>query len=287
MWQHIGVVFCEQFILICKSRSRNCYLLLGFSLYLNLLLNFFQLTKGLRLNSYPVSLQIFSSLPLAVNPVGLTTYWCYFSWIIVYNLVTIYSITTKIWYLVAPLSRLSVYQISRPSDNSFVFYSNFHTFMKRRKKNSAKFWRFISRKRLAWFSWNVRWWRWPAFPVLKSFSFIKVSRSYVYVKITLLFFLLITHECGVPASWAARHTTVCLDLFACLGSDSKSWLSLSHYVYKRRHDSIARNIHFWLICAKGLFTSNYCTVCFEIIVSYKVVSERPEVILWINMHTHM
>jgi len=38
----------------------------------------------LRFNSYPVSLQIFSSLPLAVNPVGVTTYWCYFSRIIIY-----------------------------------------------------------------------------------------------------------------------------------------------------------------------------------------------------------
>jgi len=47
----------------------------------------------------------------------------------------------------------------------------------------------------------------------KTFGFVKVSRSYVYVKISLLyvFFLLITHGCGVPASWAARHTTVCLD----------------------------------------------------------------------------
>jgi len=31
------------------------------------------------------------------------------------------------------------------------------------------------------------------------------------VKIAFLFFLLITHWCGAPASWAARHTTVCLD----------------------------------------------------------------------------
>jgi len=32
------------------------------------------------------------------------------------------------------------------------------------------------------------------------------------VKITFLFFLLITHWCGAPASWATRHTTVCLDI---------------------------------------------------------------------------
>jgi len=58
----------------------------------------------------------------------------------------------------------------------------------------------------------VRWWHWPAFPPQKLFCFVKVSRSYVYMKIVFLFFLLITHWCGAPASWAARHTTVCLDL---------------------------------------------------------------------------
>jgi len=45
----------------------------------------------------------------------------------------------------------------------------------------------------------------------KSFGFVKVSRSYVCVKIALLFFLLIIHRCSAPASWATQHTTVCLD----------------------------------------------------------------------------
>jgi len=45
----------------------------------------------------------------------------------------------------------------------------------------------------------------------KSFGFVKVSWSYVCMKIALLFFLLITHRCGAPASWAAQNTTVCLD----------------------------------------------------------------------------
>jgi len=30
------------------------------------------------------------------------------------------------------------------------------------------------------------------------------------VKIALLFFLLITHRCGAPASWATQDTTMCL-----------------------------------------------------------------------------
>jgi len=103
---------------------------------------------------------------------------------------------------------------------TFVFYNNFQTLTKRRKKkrSPANFRRFISRKPPVQFSWNlkceiwnVRWWHWLAFPLQKSFDFIKVSWSYVYVKIALLFFLLITHGYGTPASWATRHTTVCLD----------------------------------------------------------------------------
>jgi len=49
----------------------------------------------LRFNSYPVSLPIFSFLPLAVYPVGVTTHWCYFLRIIIYIVVTIYGIASK------------------------------------------------------------------------------------------------------------------------------------------------------------------------------------------------
>ena len=40
----------------------------------------------------------------------------------------------------------------------------------------------------------------------------KESQSYIGVKIAFSFFLLIYSRCGAPASWAARHTIVCLDL---------------------------------------------------------------------------
>jgi len=50
------------------------------------------------------------------------------------------------------------------------------------------------------------------YPLQKSVGFVEVSQSYICVKIALLFFLLITHGCGAPASWAARHTIVCLDI---------------------------------------------------------------------------
>ena len=39
----------------------------------------------------------------------------------------------------------------------------------------------------------------------------KGSQSYIGVKIAFSFFLLIYSRCGAPTSWAARHTTVCLD----------------------------------------------------------------------------
>jgi len=142
----------------------------------------------LRLNSYPVSFLIFSSLPLVVNPVGVTTYRCYFSQIIVYNLVTIYGIATKLGIRLHPYTD---FQCTKLQGNQIMPLCLIATFTPLRKeeekkrRHSANFWRFISRKRLAWF-WNVRRWRWPAFPALKSFGFIKVSRRYVYVSWLIL-----------------------------------------------------------------------------------------------------
>jgi len=61
-----------------------------------------QITKGLKYNSYSVFLAIFSFLPLAVYLVGVTTYWCYFLGIIIYNFVTIYGIATKFGITMCP-----------------------------------------------------------------------------------------------------------------------------------------------------------------------------------------
>jgi len=78
---------------------------------------------------------MFSFLPFVVYPVGMTTYWCNF----VNNCkqlceCVLYSNHT--WYQDAPLHHLSVYQISRQSDNPFSLYGNFNTFTKRKKKLS-------------------------------------------------------------------------------------------------------------------------------------------------------
>ena len=42
----------------------------------------------------------------------------------------------------------------------------------------------------------------------------KTSQSYVCVKIAFSFLLSIYSQCGAPASWTARHTTVCLDVLS-------------------------------------------------------------------------
>jgi len=147
-----------------------------------------------------------------VNPVGMTTYWYYFSWIIVYNLVTIY----QIWYQDAPLSRFSVHQISRQSDNAFVQFP--HLDKKKRKEeiwtNSANFWRFISRKCLAQFKFEI----WGDdvgrhFYCKNHLDLLKYPRNHVYMKIALLLFLLITHGCGTLASWATHDTVSYLNLY--------------------------------------------------------------------------
>jgi len=113
------------------------------------------------------------------------------------------------WYVLIP-----PFSVRNFKAIGYVFCSNFHTLKKEKKVTQPTF--KGSYLRNAWCDlveiWNVRWRCWPAFPALKLFSFVKVSQSYVCMKITLFFFLLITHGCGAPASWAARHTTMCLDL---------------------------------------------------------------------------
>ena len=60
--------------------------------------------------------------------------------------------------------------------------------------------------------WNVESPSWRATLQQIWFQSDKGSPRYKSVKITFSFFLLICSRCGAPASWAARHTTVCLDI---------------------------------------------------------------------------
>ena len=59
--------------------------------------------------------------------------------------------------------------------------------------------------------WYVDSHNWPARLLKIWFQSDKRSRSYIGVKITFSFFLLIYSRCGAPDSWATRHAIVCLD----------------------------------------------------------------------------
>ena len=59
--------------------------------------------------------------------------------------------------------------------------------------------------------WNVDSPSWRATLQQIWFQSDKLSPRYKSVKMTFSFFLQIYSRCGAPASWAARHTTVCLD----------------------------------------------------------------------------
>ena len=61
--------------------------------------------------------------------------------------------------------------------------------------------------------WNVDSPSWWATLQQIWFQSNKLSPRYESVKMTFSFFLSIYSRCGAPASWATRHTIVCLDLF--------------------------------------------------------------------------
>jgi len=137
--------------------------------------------------------------------------------------VTIYSIATKFGIRICPYP---TFQCTEFQGNRIMLlcFMTIFTLWQKEGRNSPNFRRFIYlRKTLHDLveNWNVRWWHWPTFPLQKSFSFIKVSQSYVYVKIALLFFLLITHGCGVVwyAGFLGRTTHYCV-----------SWWQVGHNI---------------------------------------------------------
>ena len=149
-------------------------------------LDFFQTTKGLRFDSKPTSVPIFSFLPCAVYPVGVTTYWCNFLWIIVNKFASVYHILTK---------------------------RNFHAFTKRRKNKETKPIFERSYLRNAWHNlvqfWNVGYWHLHSKNHLVSYKQHKLMCTW---KLHYCSSFQYTHGCGALASLAARHTTVCFDL---------------------------------------------------------------------------
>ena len=114
----------------------------------------------------------------------------------------------------------SVCQSSRRSEYAFAFYSNFCKCAKRRrrrKKNEEKkrnFGHSYLGNGLSDFLqlWNVDSPSWRTTLQQIWFQSDEVSPRYKCVKMTFSFFLSIYSQCGAPASWAARHTIVCLDI---------------------------------------------------------------------------
>ena len=106
-------------------------------------------------------------------------------------------------------------QISALSEYAFVFYGRLCEvceMKKMKKKNTKKLKRNFVRSYLEngwsdflqiWYVDSPNWEIW--------FQSDKGLQSYIGVKIAFYFFLFIYSRCGAPTSWAARHTTVCLD----------------------------------------------------------------------------
>ena len=108
-------------------------------------------------------------------------------------------------------------QISAKSEHAFVYYGEFCEVCEMKKKKTKKLKRNFVRSYLGngWSDflqiWYVDYPNWAERLQQIWFQSNKGSQSYIGVKIAFSFFLLIYSRCGAPASWAARHTIVCLD----------------------------------------------------------------------------
>ena len=111
--------------------------------------------------------------------------------------------------------------ISARSENAFVFYGEFCEVcemkkMKKKKMKKLKRNFVCSNLGNSWSDFLQIWYVDSPNRAARLqqiwFQSDKGSQSYIGVKIAFPVFLLIYSRCGAPTSWAARHTTVCLDL---------------------------------------------------------------------------
>ena len=113
------------------------------------------------------------------------------------------------WYQDLPMH----HQITSLSDNALcILYGNFRILMKRQKKwvNLANFWKFIYQKHLVQFSWNLE----CGVLILEGISTAEITQfcwSSTKLHISENYITVIYSQCGMPASWIAWHTTVCLN----------------------------------------------------------------------------
>ena len=139
-----------------------------------------------------------------------------FTRIIVHKSLTVHRISTKFdtrIHLWTPVL-CAKFQGDRSTRLRFS-YSNFCKCAKRRrrKKKTQKFGCSYLGNGLSDFLqiWNVDSSSWRETLQQNWFQSDKGSPRYKGVNMTVSFFLSIYPQCGAPASWAARHTIVCLD----------------------------------------------------------------------------
>jgi len=151
-----------------------------------------------------------------VYPVGMTTYWCYFSWIKANIFVIVYRIPTKLGIKTRPCTTFLCIKFQGNQITCFHFMVTLTPLRKEKKNEKTKPIFASSYLGNAWRDlvgiWNVGYWRWRASPQLKLSGFIESVRSYAYAKLHYCSSCQYTHWCGTPAFWATRRTTMCLDL---------------------------------------------------------------------------
>ena len=141
----------------------------------------------------------------------MAAYWCYFSWIIANSITIVYCLLTKLGTKMYPYT---TFLFTKFQGNQITHFHFMITFIPWRKEEENKVFPIFESLyfRNPWCDlvkiWNVGYWQWRESVQQKSSGFIQAAQNFVYLKIALLFFL---YWCGVLASWATHHTTVCLD----------------------------------------------------------------------------
>ena len=148
----------------------------------------------------------------------MTTYWCYFSWIIAHNSLPVYRIPAKVgteMRLYTPLL-CGKFQGNRIWSSRFiaVFVSVRQEKEEKKTKKLSQFLKWhISGMREA-ISLKFGMWSAAVGGHVHSKNRLVSSRKYRATEVRKLRFLSscqYTYGCYAPASWATRHTTVCLD----------------------------------------------------------------------------
>ena len=174
-----------------------------------LYLDSFQTTKRRSYDGYSIYKAIFNSFHEVVYPVGVTTNRSSFMQIIRHNSRTIHQICTNVD---AKIRLWTPFLCAKFQGNwstclhFIAIVASVQKHKEKKKKKKSKFWQLVSQKWLKRFLSNLV----CKLPWLAGSSVVRNHRD-TSVKMTFSFFLSIYPWCGALASWATRHTIVCLD----------------------------------------------------------------------------